>query len=66
MWQLESAATSISSGSMAAATAHLPTTCGDAEAAILAPPSKLIVWPRLYRPARKSSPSAKVQTTSAE
>jgi hypothetical protein len=28
-------------------TAHLPTTCGEADAGTTVPPSKLTVWPRL-------------------
>src|SRR6202030_2602872 len=56
MWQLEREATSISSGSTAASTAHLPTTCGEADAATSVPPSKLTVWARLKRPLRNSSP----------
>ena len=56
MWQLESDATSISSGSTAASTAHLPTTCGEADAGTSVPPSKLTVWARLKRPLRNSSP----------
>src|SRR6516164_4433203 len=56
MWQLERAATSISSGSTAASTAHLPTTCGEADAGTAVPPSKLIVCARLKRPLRNSSP----------
>src|ERR1700744_1593606 len=56
MWQLDSDATSISSGSTAAATAHLPTTCGDADAGTSVPPSKLTLCARLKRPLRKSSP----------
>ena len=47
MWQEESAATSISSGSTASLTAHLPTTCGEAEPGTAIPPSKRIAWPRL-------------------
>ena len=47
MWQFDSAATNISSGSTASCTAHLPTTCGEAEAGTISPPSKLITWPRL-------------------
>ena len=47
MWQLDSAATSISSGSTAASTAHLPTTCGEADAGTSVPPSKLTVCARL-------------------
>src|SRR6185312_15972531 len=65
MWQLERAAVSISSGSTASTTAHLPTTCGEAEPGSVTPPSKLAVWPRLYRPRAKSSPSFKVQVMSA-
>src|SRR6516225_9584799 len=56
MWQLERAATSISSESTAASTAHLPTTCGEADAGTAVPPSKLIVCARLKRPLRNSSP----------
>lgn len=47
MWQLERAAVSISSGSAASATAHLPTMCGEAEPGKVTPPSKLTLWPRL-------------------
>jgi DDE domain len=39
MWQSERAPTNISSGSTAASTAHLPTTCGDADAGTTVPPS---------------------------
>jgi hypothetical protein len=40
MWQSERAATNISSGSTAASTAHLPTTCGEADAGTAVPPVK--------------------------
>src|SRR5580698_1074990 len=56
MWQLDSDATSISSGSTAASTAHLPMTWGEADAGTSVPPSKLSVCARLKRPLRKSSP----------
>src|ERR1700723_3619933 len=56
MWQLESDATSISSGSTAASTAHFPTPCGEADAGTSVPPSKLTVCARLKRPLRNSSP----------
>src|ERR1700733_4859289 len=56
MWQLESDATNIPSGSPAASTAHLPTTWGEADAGTSVPPSKLIACARLKRPLRNSSP----------
>lgn len=43
MWQFGRAATSIFSGSTASFTADLPTTCGDAEAGTMVPPSKVNV-----------------------
>src|SRR5262245_5514109 len=50
MWQLDSEATSASSGSTAAATdMGSGTTCGDAEAGTSIPPSNSQRWPREKR-----------------
>jgi hypothetical protein len=56
MWQLDRAATRISYGSTAASTAHLPTTCGEADAEITVPPSKLTSAPSLIGGNTRGSP----------